>query len=185
MALPSSYQTPAQLLLDQVAHDLGKQTGDDIDTKLFRQHRDLRFSKDKTPYNTHLHMLWSRRAGARQDIGYFFGIAPGYVSAGVGLLAFDKPVLRDWRAAIDGPYGDQISETIATAQDQGATLRDPDLKRVPPPYSSDHRHSTLLRRKGLSLWQELDEKDYTDPAKALHRSFALFAPVIKLLSKLL
>lgn len=178
-------KAPAQLLLDQIAHDLGKQTGDNIDTKLFRPHRDLRFSKDKTPYTTHLHMLWTRRGGGHQDIGYFFGIASDYVSAGVGLMAFDKAVLTDWRAAIDGPFGDQISEAIAAAQNRGATLRDPDLKRVPAPYPPDHPHADLLRRKGLSLWQEIDEAEYGDPAKALHRSFDLFAPVTRFLKTLL
>jgi uncharacterized protein (TIGR02453 family) len=178
-------KTPALLLLDQIAHDLNKQTGDDIDTKLFRPHRDLRYSKDKTPYTTHLHMLWTQRGRGSQDIGYFFGISPNYVSAGAGLMAFDKSILTDWRAAIDGRLGDQIKQAIATAQELGATIRQPDLKRVPAPHSPDHRHADLIRRKGLSLWRELDEADYGDPVSALHQAFDQVYPVTKLLKTLL
>lgn len=178
-------KAPAMLLLDQIAHDLGKQTGENIDTKLFRQHRDLRFSKDKTPYNTHLHMLWTQRGDGRQDIGYFFGIAPDYVSAGVGLMGFDKAVLIDWRTAVDGPFGDKVSEAIGAAQSKGATLREPDLKRVPAPYPAEHRHADLLRRKGLPIWRELDTAEFDDPAAALHSAFDQFAPVTKLLKTLL
>jgi hypothetical protein len=76
---------------------------------------------------------------------YFFGIVPDYVSAGAGLMAFDKSVLTDRRAAIDGRFGDQIKQAIASAQDLGATIHQPDLKRVPAPYPADHRHADLLR----------------------------------------
>ena len=44
---------PAQLFLDQIAARLQKRLATPIKTKLFRIHRDVRFSKDKTPYNTH------------------------------------------------------------------------------------------------------------------------------------
>lgn len=57
----SRYETelkaPALLLLDQVAHDIGRKTGNPPKPKLFRPHRDVRFSKDKTPYTTYLHMM--------------------------------------------------------------------------------------------------------------------------------
>lgn len=50
---------PATLLLDQIAQDVGRATGATLTPKLFRAHRDVRFSKDKTPYHTHLHLLWA------------------------------------------------------------------------------------------------------------------------------
>lgn len=178
-------KTPATLLLDQIAHDLHKKTGADFDTKLFRPQRDIRFSKDKTPYHTHLHMMWMEHAGRRQDIEYFFGIAPGYVTAGAGLMAFDSDVLTNWRAAVDGPFGDDIASTIRTALQQGCTMREPDLKRVPAPRNKDHRHADLLRRKGVTLWRDVPRQGQTDPAAALHASFDLFDPTLKVLRSLL
>ncbi|MEO9779174.1 MAG: DUF2461 family protein [Sedimentitalea sp.] len=55
----SELKTPATLLVDQIAHDIGRDMGLTLTPKLFRPHRDVRFSNDKTPHHTHLHMLWS------------------------------------------------------------------------------------------------------------------------------
>jgi uncharacterized protein (TIGR02453 family) len=180
-AYEADLKTPALLLLDQIAHDLHKQTGFDFDSKLFRPHRDVRFSKDKTPFHTHLHMMWSERAGLCQDIGYFFGIAPDYVTTGGGIMAFNKDALTKWRTAVDGPFGDKMACATTTAIHNGCAVRDPDLKRVPSPFGADHRHADLLRRKGLSLWREVPQQDRADPAAALHTSFAAFAPVLRIL----
>ncbi len=51
---------PAELLADLLAEDLNRLTGVPHKPKLFRIHRDVRFSKDKTPYNAHLHFQWNR-----------------------------------------------------------------------------------------------------------------------------
>jgi hypothetical protein len=56
---------PAELMADLFAEDLARHTGKcRMVSKVFRIHRDVRFSKDKTPYNTHLHLLWSRPGDA-------------------------------------------------------------------------------------------------------------------------
>lgn len=178
-------KTPALLLLDQVAHDLSKQFGSDVDTKLFRPQRDVRFSKDKTPYTTHLHMLWTRRRGGSQDMRYFFGISPDYVTVGAGLMAFDKSVLSQWRTAVDGVFGDEIKALTATVERHGGRLREPALKRVPAPYGKDHRNGDLLRRKGFSVWRDMDPGDHGDPIAGLHKGFDLFAPLISKLETVL
>jgi uncharacterized protein (DUF2461 family) len=49
---------------DLFAEDLARLTGKPHVPKVFRIHRDVRFSKDKTPYNTHLHLMWSRPGDA-------------------------------------------------------------------------------------------------------------------------
>lgn len=78
-------RAPALALLDTMAASLEKQSGQVPSTKLFRPHRDVRFSKDKTPYHLHLHMLWST-----PPVGYFFGIGRDYLSVGGGIMGFDK-----------------------------------------------------------------------------------------------
>ena len=52
-------KVPALALADQITAGLAALTGERQKAKLFRIHRDLRFSKDKTPYNTHIHIAWS------------------------------------------------------------------------------------------------------------------------------
>ncbi len=141
-------RAPALELLDHMAPKLEALTGFSVTPKLFRIHRDVRFSKDKTPYKPHLHMLWWVEAGARQNPALFFGIDRDKVTAGTGIFAFEKEVLADWRKMVDLD-GDHIAARIRPTVDKGYPLRDPALKRVPPPYTKDHPHAALLRHKGL------------------------------------
>ena len=125
-------KAPALALLDTVAASLEKQTGQVPTTKLFRPHRDVRFSKDKTPYHLHLHMLWST-----PPVGYFFGIGRDYLSVGGGMMGFDKDQMTHWHAAVDGPKGAQLSDAIADLKAQGARMDDPAPNTVHAPLHPD------------------------------------------------
>ncbi len=145
-------KAPAHALLDTMAAHLEKQTGQVPTPKLFRPNRDIRFSKDKTPYHLHLHMSW-----ATPPTSWFFGISQNYVTAGAGIMGFDKEALLRWRASVDGPKGPIISAEIDRLRAAGARMDEPALKRVPAPYDKDHPHSALLRRKGLAIWFDMTE----------------------------
>ncbi len=147
-------KAPASALLDVLSADLQRQTGRPAKPKLFRPHRDVRFSKDKTPYHLHLHMLWST-----PPTGWFLGISTEYVSVGAGVMAFDKAQLDQWRAAIDGHHGSILAGEIAALTKAGARIEAPELKRVPAPFDKDHPYSDLLKRKSLTLWRDLDTKE--------------------------
>ncbi|PSL21821.1 TIGR02453 family protein [Shimia abyssi] len=157
LANKNSYDTqlkaPALALLDILAATLETDTGQVPSTKLFRPHRDVRFSKDKTPYHTHLHMLWST-----PPTGWFLGISADYVTVGAGVMGFDKSALTSWRAAVDHS-GETISQTLTALTEIGARLSDPELKRVPAPYAKEHPHADLLRRKSMTAWFDLSETD--------------------------
>ncbi|MEP2534053.1 TIGR02453 family protein [Shimia sp.] len=150
----TALKAPALALLDTVAASLEKQTGQVPGTKLFRPHRDVRFSKDKTPYHTHLHLLWTT-----PPIGWFFGISGDYVTVGAGAMGFDKNALTAWRASVDGPAGGKITKTLSDLSAKGARISDPELKRVPAPYDKDHPNADLLRRKSLTAWFDLSDAD--------------------------
>lgn len=145
---------PAMALLDTIGADLERAIGAPPTPKLFRPQRDVRFSNDKTPYHLHLHMLWST-----PPVGWFLGIGRDYVSVGAGVMGFDKDALTDWRAAVDSPKGAELAGIIADLQASGARLDEPDLKRVPAPYDKDHPQGDLLRRKSVTVWFDLSDKD--------------------------
>jgi len=115
----------------------------------------VRYSKDKTPYHTHLHLLWSLGAGPNAP-GLFYGIAPDYVTLGTGVMGFDREGLNAWRAAVDADRGG-IRGLVAGLLAEGGTMRAPDLKRVPAPFAQDHPAADLLRYKGVSVWRDLGE----------------------------
>lgn len=144
----AALKAPALALLDALAGPLAELTGHAVTPKLFRPHRDMRFSRDKTPYHTHLHMMWTPDRGGRQDPVCFFGISPDHVTVGAGLMGFEPGPLADWRRMVelDGPRIEAVLGGVAKA---GFALGPPELIRVPAPYPTDHPQADLLRRKGL------------------------------------
>ncbi|MEJ6397707.1 DUF2461 domain-containing protein [Yoonia sp. 208BN28-4] len=149
-------KAPAQALLDELTPPLADLAGAPVTGKIFRPHRDVRFSKDKTPYKTHLHMMWSITGDARQMPVFFFGIGIDYVTTGVGIMGFDKDVLADWRTFVDLDTK-RILGIVAQIEKAGFTLGDPALKRVPPAYAKDHPAEHLLRMKGVIARSELQQ----------------------------
>ena len=143
-------------LLEVLTPPLEKITDAPIKSKLFRPHRDVRFSKDKTPYNTHLHMMWQIASDAPQNPVFFFGIGIDYVSAGAGMMGFDKPVLNNWRKMLDLDT-ERITGIVSGIKAKGFTLREPALKRVPPPYPQDHPAGHLLRMKAAVASRDLGQ----------------------------
>lgn len=148
----SQYETriklPGLALGDHIAADLGRLLGQPVTPKLFRVHRDLRFSRDKTPYNAHLHLSWSSE---KTGPGWFFGLAPDYVTAGWGWMGFTPAQTARWRKIAAEDTG------LARALDlPGYRVSEPELKRVPAPFPKDHGAAENLRRKSLTLWADLD-----------------------------
>lgn len=175
----STLKAPALLMLDQVAHDLGRQSGQVLKPKLFRPHRDVRFSKDKTPYHTHLHMLWVIESGAGQNPGLFLGIAPDYVRIGGGIMGFEKEMLICWRTAVDGALGDGVQRLLDGLATKGLMPDEPELKRVPAPYEKAHPNAGLLRRKSLTVWRDLAPDQHKAPQAAMADLFKSLRPLFQ------
>lgn len=122
--------------------------------KVFRIYRDVRFSKDKTPYNTHLHISFTPDIAGATPPMWFFGVDCERLSLGCGVFGFDKHHLQQFRSRIIGADGDQINGTIEGLRKSGVRFIEPELKRVPAGYAKDHQYRHLLRHKGLSGWQD-------------------------------
>ncbi|WP_164659935.1 TIGR02453 family protein [Tropicibacter sp. Alg240-R139] len=173
-------KTPALHLLNQIA----TQIGDGVTTKLFRPQRDVRFSKDKTPYNTHLHMLWLM-PGSGTRPALFFGIGFDYVSVGGGIMGFDKTALTSWRSSVDGPLGSELVEVIDDSTSKDFRLSEPELKRVPAPFDKEHPRGELLRRKSLTLWNDLQESQLSSPTTAITETLSGLRPLFEVLARML
>ena len=175
-------KAPAMALLERLSGPLEELTGHPATPKLFRPHRDVRFSKDKTPYHTHLHMLWSLAAGGRQDPVIFFGIDPEKVTVGAGVMQFEKDVLADWRRLLDLDAA-RFGTALDAAWADGWSFWEPALKRVPPPYPKAHPMAEHLRRKGLVLHRPVDPA--SDPDQAILDAARSAHPVLSLLDSVL
>lgn len=152
---------PAAFFCDQIVDELKALTGLDHKSKIFRIHRDLRFSKDKTPYNAHLHISFMPQQKESAP-AWFFGLSPEQLTIGTGMFAFEKQQLDVFRRRINGSDGAALAKTLAMLTKKGARLSDPDLKKVPSGFDKDHPRETLLRHKGLAVWL-----DHSDVSKVL------------------
>ena len=145
---------PAGFFADLMSEDIARLTGKAHKPKVFRIYRDVRFSKDKTPLNTHLHLMWSPADQDALAPSWFWGLAPSYFVVGLGIMGLQGAALTRYRAFVDR-WGDGLQEALDTAgQTMGAQISDwgPEpLKKVPKPYDPDHRHAGLLRRKALAV----------------------------------
>ncbi|MAM60921.1 TIGR02453 family protein [Maritimibacter sp. UBA3975] len=163
----AAVKRPADLLLDDIAQRLARDMGQTVTPKLYRVHRDVRFSKDKTPYNTHLHMQWTVQGA---PISFMFGASASYCKLGVGSMAFPKDALPGWRERVAG--GHPVVAQAAALEAAGWDMSDPALKRVPTPFPPDHPQGAHLRRKGLVLWHEVDAGEQASLTTTLPARFA-------------
>ena len=137
--------------------ELEKLTGLGHVSKVFRVHRDVRFSKDKTPYNAHLHILFRPREDCNGGLGtpaWFFGLEPDKLVLGAGIFGFERTALNTYRERVAGSEGKQLDAAVAKLQKKEFRLREPELKRVPQGFAQDHVRAELLRQKGMTVWAD-------------------------------
>ncbi len=150
----SFYRTPAKAFCDAMTPRLQKLTRLEHNSKIFCINRDLRFSKDKTPYNTHLHISFTPSDGSKP--AWLFGLSERDLTVGTGSMGFDNNVLESFRARVDGKAGKTLAKNLDTLIAQGARIGEPELKRVPKEFSPDHARAELLRRKSLAVWLDFE-----------------------------
>jgi uncharacterized protein (TIGR02453 family) len=128
---------------------------------IFRLNRDLRFSKDKTPYKTHLAAVLSANGKSAGRPGAFLSVGPGDQSGwGVGLYEPDAQQLASLRKAID--RGGAALEKLLAApplKKRFGGLSGELYARVPKPYAPDHPRAELLRRRNFFVWREVADRE--------------------------
>jgi uncharacterized protein (TIGR02453 family) len=131
---------PMAELLDEIAPRHGE-------TKIFRPYRDVRFSKDKSPYKTAI--------GAVVGGGYVQLSAAGLaVGSGMHVMAADQ--LDRYRKAVAADRTGAALETVVSAvRGHGIDVQGHEmLKSAPRGYPPDHPRIDLLRCKGLVAWRQ-------------------------------
>lgn len=160
----AALEAPGKEFLAVMETDLTRHFDMPFKGKIFRLHRDLRFSKDKTPYNTHLRMAFFPQDSTKEGLGFYFSLEAEGLILGGGVMGFSKPDLSAFRqAVVEDRSGTQIEDLLTALTADGFRLSEPELKRVPAGFDRDHPREALLRRKSLTLWRDLpDGKVVTD-----------------------
>ncbi len=127
---------------------------------MFRIHRDMRFSRDKTPYKTGLggHLVANGRKVDKGLAGYYIHLEPGATRIACGAYQPPAAWLRNIRAAIDsqGAEFEAIVKSKAFNTCFG-DLRGDTLKTVPRGYHNDHPRADWLKLKGFLAVHSIDD----------------------------
>ena len=120
--------------------------------KVFRPYRDVRFSKDKTPYKTHQGAFIPKGPST----GYYLQLGAAGVMVGVGFYEASSQRLAAMRAAIDDDaHGADLESIIGALTSSGWKLGGDRLKTAPRGYDVDHPRIELLRHKSMTLGKDL------------------------------
>ena len=134
-------QYVAQLQVELEKHDVIEKS------KLYRIYRDVRFSKDKTPYKSHFGG-WFRRATKQRRGGYYFHIEPNNTMIAGGFWRPNSADLKRVRAELAA--NDEGLRTLLTSPTFIKTfgqLKGEKVKTAPRGYSTDHPAIDLLQHK--------------------------------------
>lgn len=149
---------------------------------VMRIYRDIRFSKDKTPYKTNFAIAISERGKNFDGPGYYIHIAPGNSFIGGGAWYPEKEKLKAIRQEIDY-NGDEFLEIIKSS-DFTTHFGDLDmegkLRTAPKGYPSDHPMIEFLKLKSFVAARAISDEELQD--KNLERNvtdtFAKLYPLI-------
>jgi len=147
---------PMQALLDELEPEFGA-------GKIFRPYRDVRFSKDKTPYKTAM--------GASLAEGGYVHLDSGGLGVGSGMYHMAADQLERYRRAVDDETtGTEVTALVEAASKTGMDVSAHDvLKLAPKGYPKDHPRIDLLRQKGLITWQQWPAGRWLGTPKAKDR----------------
>ena len=146
-------KAPLEALAEALAKDFGT-------PKFFRPYRDVRFSKDKTPYKTH-QGIWFRESSM-----YLHVAASGLFVAGGYWETSSAQVDRMRRAVDEDVPGNALVKAIAAVKRKGFAIGGHQLSRVPSGYDKEHPRADLLRYKTLTASGELGCPDWLATPRA-------------------
>lgn len=117
---------------------------------IMRIYRDIRFSKDKTPYKSYLGMrFWEGPSRKEMFSGLFIWLDDSGAGLHLGQHGFSKDYLTAFREAVDDPHtGSQLEQVLADAE-AFAKIGGDRYVRVPRGYDQEHPRGELLKYKAV------------------------------------
>jgi len=127
---------------------------------MFRIYRDTRFSRDKSPYKTHvgIHFFHEMSKAAASVPGFYLHIQPGESFAAAGIWHPDPPSLAKVRSAIAAKSPDWLRIRKSKLPIEGGAL-----KRPPRGFPADHPLIDDLKRTDFVTSVRFEDRELTAP----------------------
>ncbi|WP_344967750.1 DUF2461 domain-containing protein [Streptosporangium fragile] len=133
---------------------------------LFRPHRDVRFSKDKSPYKTHQ----GAYVATAEAVGYYVQLDAAGLHVGAGLYTAQGDRLTRYREAVDEEIsGVPLAKIVAEIRAAGYAVEGDRLKTRPRGVPDDHPRLDLLRHRSLHAGRRFDPEPWVHTPEVLDR----------------
>ena len=190
---------PLQALVEEVDVALARSCPEvvgDPRRSVFRIHRDVRFSKDKSPYKTHAAAwFYHRDAGrgvggeAEGGAGFYFHLEPGASQLGAGIWMPPRPTVTRIREALTDDLAgfERIVLAPVFRRRYGGLDSEAMLTRLPRGFAEDHPARRWLRYQSFTVGRMLSDREARSrrlPAM-LARDFAALTPLVRWLNRAL
>jgi len=162
----SDHKDDYQRLIREPYEQLALDVSDDFgEGHIYRPYRDLRFSKDKTPYKDHQGMYVEMRNG----IGWYVQLnRDGLMIAGGWYMASSEQIQR-FRRAVDSPRADELEALVASTTTAGFTIDGDQLKTRPRGVDPQHPRLHLLRYKSIYAHRQWEPAAWMGTRECGHR----------------
>lgn len=153
---------------------------------LFRIYRDIRFSKDKTPYKTHFSAYFSRAGKKAVDAGFYLHVSPGNAHFSAGMWEPQGAIIKAVRQEIDYSLEElkSILETPDFRKNFGQLWGDK-LRTLPQGYSADNPAIDLLKHKSFLASRPLADDFFRkkDAVQKIAQLATTAAPLVSFLNR--
>jgi uncharacterized protein (TIGR02453 family) len=158
------YDARVRDALEEMLEELTGEFGGHV--KMFRQYRDVRFSRDKSPYKTTTYGLLVE-PNVSGD-GLYAQLSARGLYAGTGYYMMARDQLERYREAVaDDRAGPALEEATADAEQAGLDVEGQGLATAPRGYPRGHPRIELLRRKAIVAGRAYSGEDGIDRDAAL------------------
>jgi uncharacterized protein (TIGR02453 family) len=191
---------PMRALVEEMAVRIGafapEIVGDPV-RSVFRIHRDIRFSKDKSPYKTHAGCWFYHRDGRSKvgreaeggGAGFYFQVAPGDSFSGGGIWMPPRPALNRLRAAIaaDPAAFERAANGPALRRRFRGLSDEAVLKGMPRGYATDHPAARWLRLGSFTVSRRYTDAQATSARlpSLLAADFEAMVPLVRWINRVL
>ncbi len=153
---------------------------------VFRIYRDVRFSKDKSPYKANFGAYFSKGGKKFNGAGYYFHLDPGKSFSGGGLWMPEPQILKKVRQEIDYNFSDfQAIVEVAPFKKLFGTVQGEHLKKVPQGYEPGNPAADYLRLKSFTVSNTLADSGLTSSGIVDHclEVYAAMRPLLDFLNR--
>ncbi len=153
---------------------------------VFRIYRDVRFSKDKSPYKENFGAVFAKGGRKSPYAGYYLHIEPGASFIGGGLHMPPSDILKIARKEVFD-YTEEFKEIISQQSftDNFQTIMGEKLKRAPRDFPNEFPDIELLKYKSYTIGKNVSDEIFQSPGamNEITATFAAMQPFISFFNR--